>query len=485
MFRHGPSPGARLLLYLALALFLMVADTRLGLTGPLRSVVASLLYPLQWLAAQPVLMASQGLGYFQSVDSARSELEQTRQAMAQMTLRAGQAELLLRENAELRELLVLRQRLNTTTRTAQVLYDTPDPYTRRVIIDQGRLAGIAPGSPVMDAQGVLGQVTRVDAAASEITLLIDRDQAIPVLNVRTGARSLAYGNPLAHSGGMELRFTPGNADVQQGDLLTTSGIDGVYPPACRWRAWCASSAGPIPPLPALIANRWRGCMARAMSWCSIPSRWRCPSVPPRPSRAANAPNHACRCHRTAQGPGRRSAPMIMPRGQPLLMPARPAFIALSLLLALLLVMLPLGRVLWTPDWLLLVLVFWGCTSRPGSAWGWPLPWAWWWMCSNRHCWASMPWCMRWRCLPCRPGRAGCCGSMPRSRRCTWPSCFCRRMPCRCCCAWPVVPVCPISPCCWHRCWRRCYGQSPPGCCWPRSGACPTRTTTVHCESPAA
>ena len=230
MFRHGPSPGARLLLYLALALFLMVADTRLGLTGPLRSVVASLLYPLQWLAAQPVLMANQGLGYFQSVDSARSELEQTRQAMAQMTLRAGQAELLLRENAELRELLALRQRLNTPTRTAQVLYDTPDPYTRRVIIDQGRLAGVAPGSPVMDAQGVLGQVTRVDAAASEITLLIDRDQAIPVLNVRTGARSVAYGNPLAHSGGMELRFTPGNADVQQGDLLTTSGIDGVYPP---------------------------------------------------------------------------------------------------------------------------------------------------------------------------------------------------------------------------------------------------------------
>ncbi len=66
---------------------------------------------------------------------------------------------------------------------------------------------------------------------SEVTLLIDREQTIPVLNVRTGARSVTYGDPLAaHGGGVELRFTPGNADVQEGDLLTTSGIDGVYPP---------------------------------------------------------------------------------------------------------------------------------------------------------------------------------------------------------------------------------------------------------------
>jgi rod shape-determining protein MreC len=66
---------------------------------------------------------------------------------------------------------------------------------------------------------------------SEVTLLIDRDQAIPVLNVRTGARSVAYGDPVAGlGGGMELRFTPGNADVQEGDLLTTSGVDGLYPP---------------------------------------------------------------------------------------------------------------------------------------------------------------------------------------------------------------------------------------------------------------
>lgn len=231
LFRQGPSARARLVLYVALALFLMVADARFRVTEPLRTAVATVLYPLQWLALQPVQFASQGAGYFQQLDAVQHELGQTQRAMAQLAQRASQNEQLLRENAQLRDLLALRERITTPARAAQVLYDTPDPYTRRVVIDQGQLAGVQPGSPVMDAHGVLGQVTRVHPALSEVTLLIDRDQAIPVLNVRTGARSVAYGEAAAARGAsMELRFTPGNTDVQAGDLLTTSGIDGVYPP---------------------------------------------------------------------------------------------------------------------------------------------------------------------------------------------------------------------------------------------------------------
>jgi len=112
-----------------------------------------------------------------------------------------------------------------------VLYDTADPYTRRVVVDQGQVAGVELGSPVLDEKGVLGQVTRVHPFVSEVTLLIDRDQAIPVLNLRTGVRGVAYGDPVAgHGGGMELRFMPSSADIQEGDLLTTSGVDGLYPP---------------------------------------------------------------------------------------------------------------------------------------------------------------------------------------------------------------------------------------------------------------
>jgi rod shape-determining protein MreC len=99
-----------------------------------------------------------------------------------------------------------------------------------VIIDTGMAQDIALGSPVIDESGVLGQVTRVHPLISEVTLVTDREQAIPVLNTRTGARSVAYGDPSSHGGALELRFMAGNADVQPGDLLSTSGVDGVYPP---------------------------------------------------------------------------------------------------------------------------------------------------------------------------------------------------------------------------------------------------------------
>ena len=230
LFKHGPSPLSRLTLYSALALFLMVADARFHVAEPLRKAVAIVLYPLQWLMLQPVELAGKGAQYFQSLQAAQQAADEAGKKMAQMSVRAGEADQLLRENAELRQLLALRERLDTPAQAAQVLYDTADPYTRRIMVDRGQLAGVEPGSPVVDAAGVLGQVTRVYPMLSEVTLLIDRDQAIPVLNLRTGARSVAYGDPLAGpGGGMALRFTPANADVQEGDLLTTSGVDGLYP----------------------------------------------------------------------------------------------------------------------------------------------------------------------------------------------------------------------------------------------------------------
>ena len=231
MFKQGPSALSRLLLYSALALFLMVADARFQITGALRQVVAAVLYPVQWVMLQPVQFIAQGSGYFQSLQTAQHDADEARKQMALMSQRSMQTEQLMQENARLRQLLDLRARLETPAQAAQVLYDTADPYTRRVVVDQGQVAGVELGSPVLDEKGVLGQVTRVHPFVSEVTLLIDRDQAIPVLNLRTGVRGVAYGDPVAgHGGGMELRFMPSSADIQEGDLLTTSGVDGLYPP---------------------------------------------------------------------------------------------------------------------------------------------------------------------------------------------------------------------------------------------------------------
>lgn len=230
LFNQGPSALSKLIFFSALALFLMVADARFNIVQPLRAGIGAVLYPIQWLALKPVQLAMGGGRYLEDLQTAQNKEAEARKALALQSERASQADTLAQENARLRSLLELRQATQTPGRAAEVLYDAADPYTRKLVIDQGLTNGIAPGSPVIDEHGVVGQVTQVQPFSSEITLVIDRDLSIPVQNVRTGARSVAFGDASAHGGGLELRFTAANADVQEGDLLTTSGVDGVYPP---------------------------------------------------------------------------------------------------------------------------------------------------------------------------------------------------------------------------------------------------------------
>ena len=229
-FRQGPSALSKLAVCSALALFLMVADARFKVMQPLRVVLATVLYPVQWLAMRPVILLQGGGQYFVSLRSAHTEEEQARKKLNLQSLRANQVEQLALENTRLRKLLSLRERLQSTAMAAQVMYDAADPYTRKVVIDKGMSDHVALGSPVLDESGVLGQVTRVYPMVSEVTLVTDRDHAIPVLNARTGARGVAFGDTSTHADAMELRFMAANADVAVGDLLTTSGVDGVYPP---------------------------------------------------------------------------------------------------------------------------------------------------------------------------------------------------------------------------------------------------------------
>jgi rod shape-determining protein MreC len=229
-FRQGPSALSKLAVCSALALFLMVADARFKMMQPLRVVLATALYPVQWLALQPVVLVQAAATYFTTVASAESAQEEARKKLSLQSLRANQVEQLELENLRLRKLLDLSPRLTAPAKAAQVLYDAADPFTRKVVINKGLMHQLALGSPVLDELGVIGQVTRVYPAMSEVTLITDRDHAIPVLNARTGARGVAFGDTSTHADALELRYMAANADVAVGDLLTTSGVDGVYPP---------------------------------------------------------------------------------------------------------------------------------------------------------------------------------------------------------------------------------------------------------------
>jgi rod shape-determining protein MreC len=229
-FRQGPSALSKLLFFSVFSVLLMVADTRFRVAQPLRATIATALYPLQWMVLQPINLLQGGGQYFESLTSSQGKEAAAQYRLGLQSQRAQQVEQLTLENARLRALLELRSRLNTPALAAQVLYDAADPFTRKVIIDKGTLAAVQAGSPVLDEAGILGQVTRVYPLVSEVTLVTDRNQAIPVLNARTGVRGLAFGDAASRSGSLELRFMDAHVDMQAGDLLTTSGVDGVYPP---------------------------------------------------------------------------------------------------------------------------------------------------------------------------------------------------------------------------------------------------------------
>ena len=227
-FRQGLSALTKLALCSALAVFLMVADVRFKLTQPLRALLATALHPVQRTLLAPVELSESAFEYVAGLEAAIANESAARRALADQALRVNRVDQLQAENARLRALLELRAGLQVRSQAAEVLYESTDPYSRKVVVDRGLAQGIVAGSPVISEAGVIGQVTRVYPLSSEVTLLTDKDAAVPVLNARTQARSAAYGS--ATGDALELRFMAANADVQVGDLLQTSGVDGVYPP---------------------------------------------------------------------------------------------------------------------------------------------------------------------------------------------------------------------------------------------------------------
>jgi rod shape-determining protein MreC len=227
LFHQGPSALTRLTIFSALALFLMAADTRFALTRPLRAGLAVVLLPIERALQVPFDLARGGNDYMQGLTAARTELQRAHVTLAAQSARAARVEELTAENNRLRALIDLKPTLPVKSVAANVLYEASDPFSRKIFIDRGATNGVVPGAPVIDEAGVLGQVTRVYPISSEVTLLVDKEAAIPVLNTRTRQRSAAFG---ADGSRLELRFMAGNADVRAGDLLQTSGVDGIYPP---------------------------------------------------------------------------------------------------------------------------------------------------------------------------------------------------------------------------------------------------------------
>lgn len=227
-FKTGPTPLARLLIFSLLSFVLLFTDAQFKYLESLRHVVSIAVYPLQRIANAPISIANRASEFFVTHSSLRSENARLTQQNLENTIVLQQHKSLLTENAHLRELLDARERIKVHSTLAEILYAARDPFTRKIIIDKGFRHDILSGQPVIDHVGVIGQVTRVYPWLSEVTLITDKEQVVPVQNLRNGLRSVLTGT--GADGVLELKFIPLNADFQNGDRLVTSGIDGVYPP---------------------------------------------------------------------------------------------------------------------------------------------------------------------------------------------------------------------------------------------------------------
>ena len=225
-FKRGPAPLVHLSFYVMFSLALLFFDARFQTLDLLRQGISLFTHPVQQIVHAPIGFLEKSANYFSSLSSLEernTHLKRELLSNAEALLRTQELET---ENNRLRQLLEVRERQNIGGRVAQILYAPRDPFSRRIVVDKGQQDRIIAGQLAIDATGVVGQVTRIFPYVSEITLITDKDQAIPVQVLRTGRRSIVFG---LGDGRLELRFLPIDTDIQDNDLLVTSGLDGIFP----------------------------------------------------------------------------------------------------------------------------------------------------------------------------------------------------------------------------------------------------------------
>ncbi len=226
LFNQG-TPFLKLFFFLLLGSVILFADFKLHATEKIRLVGNNFLLPIQKVLAKPGKLAHESLEYFQTLSSVRTKSESQSKEIENLRLMANQVEALESENTHLKKLLQLQHKSSYKSLAAEIIFNPSNPASQKVIVNRGSADGVKLGMPVSTVDGLMGQVVRVFENSSEVALLQDKDFAIPVLVERNGLRTVLFG--IGRAEPLELRFVTNLADLDVGDYLITSGIDGTYP----------------------------------------------------------------------------------------------------------------------------------------------------------------------------------------------------------------------------------------------------------------
>lgn len=231
-FNRGPSALVRLIFFVLLSLLLLFIDARYKHLESIRNVLALPIQSLQRLSTnlttEPAILWDKFSNYLDTQGELARENMQLRQQHTVYATQLLELEVLQAENAQLRALFDVSQRADFPMQMAEIVYLERDIFKRKVYLDKGSQKNVVPGQVVMDEAGLVGQVTRVYPWLSEVTLITDKDHAVPIQVLRTGLRAVVFGS--GNISNLALRYMPISSDIQVGDVLVTSGIDGTYPP---------------------------------------------------------------------------------------------------------------------------------------------------------------------------------------------------------------------------------------------------------------
>ena len=217
----------RLAGYLLLGVMLMMFDHRNGWLPRLRGGAAMLVQPAWRLAATPGRLVEDARRQLASAAYLRRENARLRDNLLLANVRIARMQALVRQNRQLKRLLDAVQSLQMQGQLARVMDIDLDPFRRRMVINRGARQGVHVGQPVVDAHGVMGQVTEVLPDTAVVLLVTDPSSALPVVDARSGVRTLAYG--AGRGDLLDLPDLPVTADVRVGDELLSSGLGGRFP----------------------------------------------------------------------------------------------------------------------------------------------------------------------------------------------------------------------------------------------------------------
>ncbi|AUL48655.1 rod shape-determining protein MreC [Bordetella trematum] len=227
LFRRGPPAEVRLAVLVVLALVLIVVDSQMRILEPVRNVVAQGLYPFQRAVLWPRDAVQRVDEWINAANRIRTENEALQRQRIELSQVATHAAQLAAENAQLRRLLGVTDTVGQPATVVEVLYEPPNAFHQRLVFNKGSEAGIAPGMPVIDEGGVVGQIVRVTPMTAEAAMVTDERVSIPVQVLRNGLRLIAFGSNTP--GVIEVRYLAANADLKAGDTIVTSGVGGLFP----------------------------------------------------------------------------------------------------------------------------------------------------------------------------------------------------------------------------------------------------------------